>query len=80
MEYRIVTLADLFMVPRDRWDALLADLREWMNYHQDHADETAAEVAKLLGCDATPLRIMTWCDDNVVGFNGGIQLHPSEPT
>jgi hypothetical protein len=75
-EYTIVTLADLFNVPRDRWDALVADLRAWMDFTTDKAPALCDKIGKQLGADSgTPMLYMTWRDDDTVGFNGGVIVH-----
>lgn len=73
--YTIRTIADLFDVPRDRWDAMLIDLRAWMDFMADGADAHAKELSAKFGAKVTPMQQFHWCDDGVVGFNGGVTLH-----
>lgn len=74
-EYKIRTMADLLEVPRDRWDAMLVDLRAWMDFSADSADAIAKEVSEKLGAEAKPMKQFIWCDDGVVGFNGEVVVH-----
>ena len=73
--YTIRTIADLFDVPRDRWDAMLVDLRAWMDLTADTVDALAGQLSEHLGTEVTPMKQFTWCDDGVVGFNGTVTLH-----
>lgn len=77
--YTIRTIADLFDVPRDRWDAMLLDLRAWMDFMADGgADACAKGLSAELGAKVTPMQQFDWCDDGVVGFNGTVKLHLAE--
>lgn len=74
--YTIRTIADLFDVPRDRWDAMLLDLRAWMDFTADgRADALTKGLSAELGAKVTPMHQFHWRDDGVVGFNGTVTLH-----
>jgi hypothetical protein len=65
-EYRIETLADIFTVPADKHDALLADLAAWLKYRADMLDALRkVGVGDLV--EMPP--VMTWVDDGVTGLS-----------
>lgn len=65
-EYRIERLSDLLQVPQDRWSALLADLREWMQLRSDVKEAMGPLI------EAGFMKLpegMTWVDDGHVGLS-----------
>lgn len=61
-EYIIKTPADLLLVPRDKWDALLADVRSWMEMREKAQPMVDAGILQL------PNEIH-WVDDGHEGLS-----------
>lgn len=61
-EYKLVTLNDLLSVPSEKWDALLADLRHWMELRREFAPLVDAGVVEMK-------EGMRWIDDGIEGLS-----------
>lgn len=75
-EYVIENVADLVSVPEHCWDAMLADLREWMKLRAT----MAAELADFIEAGQVELpRRLIWIDDGKPGLSKLRLIPMAEP-
>lgn len=67
--YKIESLSDLLKVPADRRDAMLADMKAWMEFHDSIG----------VPPELTTVRSFTWQDDGKVGM-GSATLRYTDAT